>query len=118
MTNIFSRYNQKYGLKNNNISHSILKNNFKINWHIKKRVKNIRNENIRSYSGPIDISLISIKNKEDSKGNIIRKMIKSGFKCKIINNNLIKFFKYGQIINIEIAKIRGNLIYYFIKKIN
>ena len=115
MTNIFSNINPHFGFKSNNISYSILKNNLKINRLIKKSVKNLRIENIRNYFGPIDISLISIKNKEESKDDIIRKMIKNGFKCKIINNNLIKCYEKRRILNIEIVKIRGNLLYYFIK---
>lgn len=108
--------------KSNNESYSTLKGDksFKIEKieKIKKKSKNKNDDNIKNYFGPIDIGLISLKNKEESKNEIIRKMKNKGFECKLIKKNFIKCNKKGRIIEIEIVKIKGSFLYYLTKKVH
>ena len=45
-------------------------------------------------------------------------MDKKGFVYDIINENLFQFYKNGRIIEIEIVKIKGNMLYYLTKKVH
>ena len=41
-----------------------------------------------------------------------------GFECKLIKSNFIRCNKKGRTIEIEIVKIKGNLLYYLTKKVH
>ena len=105
--------------KSNNESYSTLNGDksFKIE-KIKKKSKYKNDDNIKNYFGPIDIGLISLKKKEESINEIITKMKCKGFECKLIKSNFIRCNKKGRIIEIEIVKIKGNLLYYLTKKVH
>ena len=68
------------------------------------------------YNGPINLKCISFKNYEDSINNLINKIKINGYQYYRINDNLFKCTKGNKVIDIEIVKIKGNLLYYLIKK--
>ena len=103
----------------NNISNDI---NFKTNKSMKKdlsKKKNkIKNIKLKNYFGPIDIGLVSLKNKEESIDDIINKMNKKGFECTKMKDTLIRCIKKKKVIDIEITKIKGDFIYFLAKKLH
>ena len=114
-TSSVSNINKKNLPKNNKGSNSSLKENKNVK---SKNHISINNENsIRNYYGPVNISLINTKKKEELEDEIILKMVKQGFECKKMNN-FIKCHKKGKTIEIEIVKIMGNLLYYLTKIFN
>ena len=68
------------------------------------------------YNGPINLKCISFKNYEDSINNLINKIKINGYQYYRINDNLFKCTKGNKVVDIEIVKIKGNLLYYLIKK--
>ena len=102
-------------LKNSKIINSSLKDNNKSEKS--EKILDTNNGNIRNYYGPINISLINMKKKEELEDDIILKMIKQGFECKKMNN-FIKCHEKGKTIEIEIVKISGNMLYYLTKIFN
>lgn len=71
---------------------------------------------LNSYHGPINISCISLKNVEESMNDILYKMKMKGYNCSRNKENLLKCYKGDKAFDIEIVKIKGNLLYYLIKK--
>ena len=68
------------------------------------------------YNGPINVRWIMCKNYDESINNLIDKIKISGYKYNRIKDNLFKCTKGNKSFDIEIVKIKGNLLYYLIKK--
>ena len=68
------------------------------------------------YNGPINIRCITCKNYDESINNLIDKIKISGYKYNRIKDNLFKCTKGNKSFDIEIVKIKGNVLYYLIKK--
>ena len=125
-TSNYSRQKIKV-IKSNNISSSSIKDDksfFKDKAEeiekiekLEKNKKKQKKVNFKLYYGPIDIGMISYKNREESINDIIKTMNEIYFECQIINDTLIRCFKKGILLEIEIVKIKGNLLYYLAKNI-
>ena len=81
----------------------------------KDKIKKIK---LKNYFGPIDIGLISLKNTEESIDGIINKMNKKGFECKKMKDTLIRCIKRKKVIDIELTKIKGDIVYFLAKKLH
>ena len=68
------------------------------------------------YDGPINIRNISITNYEETINNLVNMLKTNGYQYNRIKDNIFKCFKGNQYIEIEIVRIKGNLLYYLIKK--
>ena len=68
------------------------------------------------YEGPINIRNISINNYEETINNLINIIKINGYQYSRIKDNIFKCFKGNKSIEIEIVKIKGNFLYYLIKK--
>jgi hypothetical protein len=118
--------------KNNNIINQIyvndkLKNkinSFNINLeNAKNKLKDklisvtneLRAEKLKYYTGPIDIGCISSKKIDESLNKFINKMKMNGYKYVKIKDYLFKCSKGEYSFNVELVKIKGNLIYYLVK---
>jgi hypothetical protein len=85
---------------------------------LSKKKDKIKNIKLKNYYGPIDIGLVSLKNKEESIDDIINKMNKKGFECTKMKDTLIRCIKKKKVIDIEITKIKGDIIYFLAKKLH
>ena len=70
------------------------------------------------YEGPINIKCISLNNYDNSINNIINFIKERGYKYNRMKDNIFKCIKGKKTMDIEIVKIKGNLLYYLIKKSN
>ena len=71
---------------------------------------------LKVYDGPINIDCISLKNADESMNDMMNKMIINGYDCLRNKENVIKCNKGKKFVDIELVKIRGNLLYFLIKK--
>ena len=71
---------------------------------------------LKAYDGPINIDCISLKNTDESMNDMMNKMIINGYDCIRNKDNVIKCNKGKKFVDIELVKIRGNLLYFLIKK--
>ena len=118
--------------KNNNIINQIyvndkLKNNinsFNINLEkaknkLKDKLISVTNElkaeKLKYYTGPINIGCISSKKIDESLNKFINKMKMNGYKYVKIQDFVFKCSKGDVSFNIELVKIKGNLLYYLVK---
>jgi hypothetical protein len=75
----------------------------------------LRAEKLKYYTGPIDIGCISSKKIDASLNKFINKMKMNGYKYVKIKDYLFKCSKEEYSFNVELVKIKGNLIYYLVK---
>ena len=68
------------------------------------------------YDGPVNIRNISYNNYEETINNLINMIKTNGYQYNRIRDNIFKCFKGNKFIEIEIVKIKGNFLYYLIKK--
>jgi hypothetical protein len=85
---------------------------------LSKKKDKIKDIKLKNYYGPIDIGLVSLKNKEESIDDIINKMNKKGFECTKMKDTLIRCIKKKKVIDIEVTKIKGDIIYFLAKKLH
>jgi hypothetical protein len=121
--------------KNNNIINQIyvndkLKNkinSFNINLeNAKNKLKDklisvtneLKAEKLELYTGPINIGCITSKNIDESLNKFINKMKMNGYKYVKIKDYLFKCSKGDISFNVELVKIKGNLLYFLVKMNN
>jgi hypothetical protein len=75
----------------------------------------LKAEKLKYYTGPIDIGCISSKKIDESLNKFINKMKMNGYKYVKIKDYLFKCSKGEYTFNVELVKIKGNLIYYLVK---
>ena len=98
---------------NNNVSLEEIKNRLKDKLiSVSQKLQS----EIRTYEGPININCISLNSPEESMNNIIYIMTMNGFQCKKCKEYLIKCNKGYKSFYVELVKIKGNLLYIFIRK--
>jgi hypothetical protein len=68
------------------------------------------------YSGPVNLSCLSLKNYDESVIDLVKKIKKNGYQYSRVSDNLFTCSKGDKVVDVEIVKIKGNLIYYLIKK--
>ena len=71
---------------------------------------------LKLYNGPINIDCISLKNVDDSMNDMMNTMIINGYDCIRNKEYIIKCNKGKKCVDIELVKIKGNLLYFLIKK--
>jgi hypothetical protein len=121
--------------KNNNIINQIyvndkLKNkinSFNINLeNAKNKLKDklisvtneLKAEKLELYTGPINIGCITSKNIDESLNKFINKMKMNVYKYVKIKDYLFKCSKGDISFNVELVKIKGNLLYFLVKMNN
>ena len=109
---------KKKCFENINLNDVSYKNNKSTKKNLTKKKDKIKNIKLKYYFGPIDIGLLSLKNIEESIDDIINKMNKKGFECTKMKDTLIRCIKKKKVIDIEITKIKGNIIYFLAKKLH
>jgi hypothetical protein len=78
----------------------------------------LRAEKLKYYTGPIDIGCISSKKIDESLNKFINKMKMNGYKYVKIKDYLFKCSKGDISFNVELVKIKGNLLYFLVKMNN
>ena len=70
---------------------------------------------IHMYVGPVNIGCLAPNNYDESIYNLIRKIKINGYQYNRVDKNVFRCIKGNKILDIEIVKIKGNLLYYLIK---
>ena len=70
---------------------------------------------IDMYVGPVNIGCLAPNNYDESIYNLIKKIKINGYQYNRVDKNLFRCIKGNKIFDIEIVKIKGNLLYYLIK---
>jgi hypothetical protein len=76
----------------------------------------LKSEILKYYFGPINIECISLKNLDESVNDLIYKIKMNGYKYIKIKDYVFKCTKDDICYSIELVKIKGNLLYYLMKK--
>jgi hypothetical protein len=76
----------------------------------------LKSERLKYYFGPINIECISSKNLDESMNDLIYKIKMNGYKYLKIKDYVFKCTKDDICYSIELVKIKGNLLYYLMKK--
>ena len=76
----------------------------------------LKSEILKYYAGPINIECISSKNVDESVSDLIYKIKMNGYKYIKIKDYVFKCTKGDICYSIELVKIKGNLLYYLMKK--
>jgi len=109
---------RKKCMESSNLNDISFKTNKSKKKHLSQKKVKFKNIKLKYYFGPIDIGLVSLKNIEESIDDIINKMNKKGFECKKMKDTLIRCIKKKKVIDIEITKIKGDIIYFLAKKLH
>ena len=72
---------------------------------------------IHYYNGPIDISCISCENYSETVNSLIKRASKNGYKYVKYENNYFKFTNGIDSFLVDIVKIRNNMLYYLVIKL-
>jgi hypothetical protein len=107
--------------KNYSLNNSYYSNNLE---NAKKKLKDklisvtdeLKSERLKYYFGPINIECISSKNLDESMNDLIYKIKMNGYKYIKIKDYVFKCTKDDICYSIELVKIKGNLLYYLMKK--
>ena len=121
-----NQINEFYKFSNNNSNRSDISYMSTYNLNL-EQIKNRLKEKLISvtsglhydflfYEGPINIKCISLNNYDNSINNIINFIKERGYKYNRMKDNIFKCIKGKKTMDIEIVKIKGNLLYYLIKK--
>ena len=78
----------------------------------------LKAEKLKYHTGPIDIGCISSKKIDESLNKFINKMKMNGYKYVKIKDYLFKCSKGDIYFNVELVKIKGNLLYFLVKMNN
>jgi hypothetical protein len=100
-------------MTNNSLSLEELKN------RLKDKLISVTQElqdELRIYDGPVDIDCISLKSPEETLNEITNDLITNGFKCTKRKEYLMKFNKEDHYFEVELVRIKGNLLYLLINK--
>ena len=76
----------------------------------------LKSEILKYYVGPINVEYISLKNVNESVSDLIYKIKMNGYKYIKIKDYAFKCTKGDICFSIELVKLKGNLLYYLMKK--